>query len=104
MARTLQRETGTHRFAPPKTERSRRTVPLPAPLVERLRLQRLRQREERLRAGDAWESERWAGLVFANATGGPLTGTEVTRRFQRLLAAAGLPRMRFTTSGTRPPR
>ena len=38
VARTLQREAGAYRFEAPKTERSRRTVPLPAPLVERLRL------------------------------------------------------------------
>ncbi len=39
--------------------------------------------------GDAW------GLVFTTATGAPLNGTELTHRFQAILARAGLPRQRF---------
>ncbi len=36
-----------------------------------------------------------AGLVFTNTTGGPLTGTYVTEHLQKILSAAGLPRIRF---------
>ncbi len=40
---------------------------------------------------------RWreSGYVFTSTIGTPLMGSEVTRRFQALLARAGLPAMRF---------
>jgi len=93
--RTLQRYDGSWHLDPPKTERSRRTIALPMPLVEMLRAQRSRQLEERLRAGPAWQGEEWGDLVFANEIGEPLSGTQLTRRFQAVLAALGLPRQRF---------
>ena len=34
-------------------------------------------------------------LLFTTTTGAPLDGINVTRRFQRILKAAGLPRQRF---------
>ena len=33
--------------------------------------------------------------MFTSSIGTPMTGGDVTKRFQALLAAAGLPRMRF---------
>jgi len=93
--RTLQRYDGDWHLDPPKTERSRRTIALPASLVEMLRAHRSRQIEERLRAGPAWQGEKWGDLVFANEIGEPLAGTQLTRRFQAVLAALGLPRQRF---------
>lgn len=88
----LQRVDGEYRIVEPKTARARRTLPLARPAVEALRLQRQRQREERLRAGPLWED--W-GLVFTTERGRPLNHSVVTKRLQDLLAAAGLPRLRF---------
>ncbi|HEV8574410.1 MAG TPA: site-specific integrase, partial [Dehalococcoidia bacterium] len=90
---TLQRYGGAYHLDEPKTQRSRRTVSLPTPLVDVLRRHRIRQNEERLRVGPLWAGG-W-NLVFCNEIGEPLAGAEVTRRFQRTLAALGLPRQRF---------
>jgi integrase len=77
---------------PPKTAASRRLVPLPPQAVAALRTQRRQQAAARLAAGPAWAEGAW---VFTSALGRPLDPSEVTRRFQRLLQAAGLPRLRF---------
>ena len=61
-------------------------------VIEALRSRRIRQLEEKLAAGPAWND---TGLVFTGSLGKPLDGTGVTRRFQRLLKKAGLPRYRF---------
>ena len=86
---------GTHHYVlvEPKTDTSRRTVPLPKFTVPALKAHRARQAEERLAAGPAWD-DRW-GLVFATTIGTPLDGGTVTKAFQALLATAGLPPMRF---------
>ncbi|MEX0782130.1 MAG: tyrosine-type recombinase/integrase [Dehalococcoidia bacterium] len=91
--RALQRVDGDSRLVETKTERSRRSVSLPALTVTALREHRVRQIEDRLAAGRKW-AERW-GLVFCDERGQPLHGPTVTREFQGLLAAAGLPRQRF---------
>jgi integrase len=92
--RTLQRYDGAYHLDEPKTQRSHRTVSLPAPLVDALRQHRVRQAEERLRAGPLWDGECW-NLAFCTEFGRPLAASEVTRRFQARLAALGLPRQRF---------
>jgi integrase len=91
---TLQQVSGQgFAFASPKTKRSRRKVVLPAAAVEALRQHRVRQAEERLQLGPAWED---LGLVFANQVGRPLDGGHVLRReLHPLLTKAGLPLMRF---------
>src|SRR5262249_41441280 len=54
---------------------------------------RLRQMEERLRLGAAWED---LDLVFSNAVGRPIDGINLLKYwFFPLLKKAGLPRMRF---------
>lgn len=75
-----------------KTERSRRTLALPPIVVDALEGHRYRQDAERALAGRAWVE---TGFVFTTSIGTPLDGSSVTHHFQRLLAAAGLPRMRF---------
>jgi integrase len=85
---TLQR-TG---LAPTKTERSRRTLVLPAMVAAALRDHRRRQREERLSAGQAWQDQ---GYVFTSRIGTALDGRNVTRAFHAALERAGLPRQRF---------
>ena len=91
---TLQRYNGEYHLDDPKTERSRRTISLPAPLVDSLRRHRVQQNEERLRVGSLWAGNRW-GLVFCNELGEPLDGIAVTRAFQRKLADLSLPAQRF---------
>jgi integrase len=60
--------------------------------VTRAPKHRLAQLQERLRAGSRWvESD----YVFTSTIGSPLEGTNVTRQFQRMMMAAGLPRLRF---------
>ena len=92
--RTLQRYGGEYHLTEPKTTRSRRTVPLPLPVVDALRAHRTKQYEERLRAGTMWQGEQW-GLVFCREDGAPLSGAVVTHRFQSTLKQAGLPRQPF---------
>jgi integrase len=76
-----------------KTERSRRTIALPEGVIPVLKDRRVRQLEERLKAGLRWQD---TGLVFTNPNGGPLEPITLHRNYKRLLKAAGLPvEMRF---------
>lgn len=80
-------------IAEPKTEFSRRRIALSKVAVEALRAHRIRQLEERLQLGDAWEDN---DLVFPNTVGRPLDGVNLLKYwFYPLLKRAGLPRMRF---------
>lgn len=81
-------------LVPPKSEASRRTLPLDPALVDRFRAHRAQQRRDRLQAGDAWKG--WEHeLVFSSSVGTPLNSANVSRRFHRLLGVAGVPRVRF---------
>jgi integrase len=84
---TLQRVDGELRFVPPKTHRSTRSVPLSQLAVSALSAQRVRQAEDRLLVGPAWEDH---GLVFATHIGTPLEPRNVNRRFSTARSAAGL--------------
>ncbi len=88
----LQRVDGNLVLIEPKTTRSRRTIQLPALAVDALREHRERQEAERAVVGELWEDQ---DFVFTSQLGRPLDGATVTHRFQKLLAAAGLPRQRF---------
>ena len=70
-----------------KTKKSRRTLRLPAAAVEALRAQRVKQSEERLKAGPLWQD---GGLVFASAVGTPLDASRVRRAFKRICEDAGI--------------
>lgn len=76
----------------PKTSRSRRTITMPGVVVQALRDHRVRQLEERLVAGAAWQD---LGLVFTTTIGTPIDARNLTRAFVALLNRAGLPRVRF---------
>ncbi len=93
--RSLQRIDGEWRFMEPKTAHSRRSIPLPRPVIAALREHRALQLKERLRAGRAWEGAAWGDLVFADEVGAPVSGFYVLRRFKALLAATNLPPMRY---------
>ena len=70
-----------------KTNRSRRTLKLPEIAVEALRGQKLRQAEERVRAGDQWQER---GLVFTTSVGTAFESHNLRREFRKVTAAAGL--------------
>lgn len=89
---TLQRLNGKYIFLPPKTEKSRRTIPLPTLAHNVLRRLRTEAIAETLRSGRQWDEH---SLVFRNMDGEPLYGPHVTRHFQEILKRAELPRMRF---------
>lgn len=89
---TLQRVSGGLVFLPPKTERSRRSVPLPAVAVTALREHRRAMAAEALRGGRMLSGE---GLVFTTAIGTPLEPRNVTRAFTSLLTRAGLRHVRL---------
>src|SRR3954451_5101543 len=71
----------------PKTDKSRRTVPLRRSAVEALRARRERQDGERREAADVWTDY---GLVFTTEIGTPLEPRNVLRRFEMLAERAGL--------------
>jgi integrase len=70
-----------------KTPKSRRTLALPKRCVTALREQRVRQAEDRLKAGPLWHDH---DLVFASAVGTPMDAHNVRREFRRITQAAGL--------------
>jgi integrase len=70
-----------------KTERSRRTLALPAAAVQALRALRESQAEERLAAGDGWQH---TGLVFTNHVGAALDAGNVRKMFKRICTEAGV--------------
>jgi integrase len=92
--RTLQRYGGAYHLDLPKTDRSRRTLGLPAGLVQSLGAHRNLQLRERMRAGPAWQGDEW-NLVFCTEVGAPMPGNYLTHRFQALLASLHLPKARF---------
>ncbi|MDP6719392.1 MAG: hypothetical protein QGF59_12115, partial [Pirellulaceae bacterium] len=73
--------------------KGRRSIALSPTMVASLRRERARQAERKLRLGAAWAKER--GLVFTSAAGTPLDDSALRRAFQKFLAGAGLPRIRF---------
>jgi integrase len=70
-----------------KTERSRRTLALPAAAVQALRGWSASQAGERLAAGDDWEH---TGLVFTSHHGAALDAANVRKMFKRVCTGAGI--------------
>jgi integrase len=84
---TLSRTSKELQLDEPKTDKSRRTVPLPRSAVEALKVHRTRQLEEQRTAAGAWQEH---GLVFTTEIGTPLEPRNVLRRFELLEHRAGL--------------
>jgi integrase len=74
-------------FSEPKTERSRRTVPLSPAVVAMLRKHKTAQTAERLRAGSLWTD---SGLVFTTEMGGPVDPRNFLRVVEDAAKAAGV--------------
>ncbi len=90
--RALQRIEGALIFKEPKTEKSRRTLTLPASLVAAVRAHRDRQAFERAAASDRWQE---SGLVFTTTRGPPLDPRNVIRSWHRIQTTHGLLRRNF---------
>jgi integrase len=89
---TLQRVEGKLQRTPPKSEESRRVVPLPPIGVSALKAHARRQATERAFAGDRWQE---TGYVFTSSIGTPLMDRNVLRDFHGLLKTAKLGKRRF---------
>jgi integrase len=91
---TLQRVEGKLAFVEPKSEKSRRTVPLPKVTIDVLKRHRTRQKQDRLKAGGDWQG---SDLVFTSTVGSPLDERNVRRAFKEVLESAKpmLPTMRI---------
>ena len=87
-----QRIGGVLRFDPPKTRRSRRTVPLPGLCLDALRQHQTRQAAERLQAGPQWSE---SGLVFTTRRGTPIEPRNLNRHWYITRARADLRTVRF---------
>lgn len=79
--------TSTRRDRDTKTAKSRRTLEIPEFVVSELRAHRVRQAEEKLKAGERWHDD---GLVFCKADGGEYTRNGWRLAFSRITRAAGL--------------
>lgn len=91
--RALVRHKKSWSFEEPKTSRSRRTVYLPAPLLQKLAAHKRSQAEARLKLGLAWRA---FDLVFCSEEGTPLSIPNITYRYFRpILTTAKLPRIRL---------
>ena len=85
---TVRRVGGRVERTAPKSQRSRRTLPLSPAVVEALRSWRKVQAAERLRAGTSWEGDQ--AWVFTTESGRLLDQRNAARAYQRALAAAGV--------------
>jgi integrase len=91
--RALVRHKKSWSFEEPKTARSRRTIYLPMPLLQKLAAHKRTQAEARLKLGIAWQA---FDLVFCSEEGTPLSIPNLTYRYFRpILTKAKLPRIRL---------
>jgi integrase len=84
---------GGFRFDEPKTNRSRRSIPISQGLVDEIKRHRRGQLEERLKMGKVYSD---FDLVFASEIGTPHQKKNIRdRHFKPLLKKAGLPEIRL---------
>jgi integrase len=84
---TLGRIGGRLIITEPKTDRSRRTVPIGPPLVAMLRTHRADQEAERVIAANQWQDH---GLVFASEFGTPVDPRNILRTIHIAADKAGM--------------
>ena len=90
--RALQRIDGALVLKETKTDKSRRTLTLPASLVTALRAHRDRQAFDKAVAGARWKD---SDFIFTTTIGTPLDPRNVIRSWHRVQANHGLPRRNF---------
>ena len=83
---------GEYRIKEPKTPQSRRTVILPASLVELFRVYRFDQELLRIQLGIGLEAD---DFVFIRPDGSPINPNAITLAFRRIIKRAGLKRIRI---------
>lgn len=101
--RALVRVKGGYKFQEPKTDKSRRTVPLPTAVVDALKDWKKQQAKENMKWNglhkDLPDDERPPynplNMVFCNELGEPINPEFISRSFKRDLKKAGLPEIRF---------
>ena len=86
-----QRKGGQYYFSPPKNNKSRTITPAPY-VMKLLRTQKVRQSEQRLLAGPAWED---SGLVFTNEFGRYVSYRVIFDSFKRMVTRIGIPNARI---------
>jgi integrase len=79
-------------FSEPKTEKSRRTIPVPDACLTALRHHKARQAEEKLMLGQGYQDH---GLVFSQADGTPIEPRSLNLYFTQALKRTGLPPKRL---------
>ena len=79
-------------FGPPKSNKSRRTIPLPAASAKLPRSHRASQAAEALALGPAWVD---SGLVFTSTLGTVIEPRNLNRVFDELITKAGVRRIRI---------
>ena len=90
---TLHRVKGEWHIEPPKSERSKRTIPLTDELVGLLRTRRAEQRSEYLATGARPDHD----LVFTTPAGGYQNPDEISHAHLARIRALGLPEVSFHT-------
>ena len=88
-------------FDEPKTERSRRFLPLPSPVTETLKRHRAAQAAERLAAAVWAPWQEHPDLVFPTHIGTPTYPRNALRAFATIAEGAGLAGLACTRYGTR---
>jgi integrase len=88
-------------FQAPKTASGNRSIALPVVTVEELRKHRIRQKEERLKAGPLYQDH---DLVAATQFGTPVTARNLDRSWYALREKAGVKPIRFHDLRHTPPR
>jgi integrase len=89
---SLQRVDGSLRVVEPKSPRARRTIALPASVVDVLRQHRKDQAERRLLLGEGWTD---TDLVVEQGDGTPRDPDTLSHRFHDLAITAGMRGVRF---------
>ena len=89
--RVIVRGAGTTTGAP-KSERSRRTLPMPDDVMAALRALNAQQKRDRLLYGPTWIN---TGFIAINEDGSPIRPETYSKVFRRHCAAAGVPVIRL---------
>ena len=93
VTQTLQRVKGEGIIlGPPKSRRSRRVLTMPAIVSKALADHRAAQAVDRKQVGSSWPEN---GLVFTTTTGRPIEPRNLSIAYGRLIARAGVRRIRF---------
>lgn len=83
---------GSLQLLPPKTRTSRRTVPLPSPVVEALEAHKVAQGKERLAAGSPWQA---SGILFASMVGSSIEPDDLSPSYYKVRKVLPKPLSRF---------